>query len=98
MDGSFVHTAKHFAAHQEVFELGLLLQESEALIETMARMVINAANRDDFFVEVSTFNQYSALWYRGELSPEAALEGFRVAVDEYKLQMLVPDTAQATPS
>jgi hypothetical protein len=75
---------KLYEAQNSVFELGLLLTTKDAPIETMARMVVNAAQRDDFAVELHCFIRFAASWYRGDLSAEAALTLFRNDVVRYR--------------
>ncbi|PXA71904.1 hypothetical protein CTB96_03015 [Cryobacterium arcticum] len=83
-----MQVARFYEAQRAVFELGLLLATKDAPIESMARMMVNAAHRDDFAIEVTCFNRLAARWHRGELSAESALNSFRKDVVRYRAMRL----------
>ena len=80
--------SKQFESYEAVFELGLLLSSRDAPMETMARLVINAAEENDFAVELICFTQAAARWYRKELSAKKALSSFESDVEKYRAMNL----------
>lgn len=74
---SLLLTEKTLQADRAVFELGLLLTKKDGPMETMARLVVNAAEGDHPTIELVRFTQASARWYRGELGAKEALNDFQ---------------------
>jgi len=98
LEFSRIHLAKNYEAFEAVFELGLLLAKRDEPIEDMARSMINAADKEDFAVEVSCFNLFAARWYRGNLSAKDARGQFKAKVDELRPMRLGLEPLEETHS